>query len=322
LLAQALSIAEQLGLRDIQAEALQFVGLTRLDMGELEGIEDSEKALAVALELNSPVSLSCYGNLADARRCLGSLEESARLHAAGERAAVRFGIPVQVRRFRAEQAIDLYYSGRWDEALAHLEEYLAAVESGSPHRGVGEAKLDRARIRLARGDTEGAWEDARAALEFARETGEPWNLLPALALHARAAAESAPHQVDASVEEFLASLATSQLFWGAASLPDLLAAADAEHQVELRPLLDAASPPSRWYDAARAVIDGDLVRAADTYAAIGSRPDEAVARLEAAKHSSVSGDGTHRDGELARALAFFRSVGAHTYLREAELLAS
>ena len=58
------------GLRDIQAEALQFVGLTRLDAGELEGIEDNEKALAIALELNSPVSLSCYGNLADMRRYL------------------------------------------------------------------------------------------------------------------------------------------------------------------------------------------------------------------------------------------------------------
>jgi tetratricopeptide (TPR) repeat protein len=312
LLAEGLSIAEQLGFRDIQAEALQFVGLTRLDAGELEGIEDCERALAVALELSSPVSLSCYGNLADVRRCLGSLEESARLHAAGERDAVRFGIPVQARRFRAERAIDLYYGGEWDEALSHLDEYLEAVETGLPHRGVGEATLNRARIRLARGDAEGAWDDARAALEFARETGESWNLFPALALHARAAVESAPDLVEASVEEFLASLTTNQPFWGAASLPDLLAAAGAEHQAALRPLLDAASPPSRWYDAARAVIDGDLVRAADIYAEIGSQPDEAVARLEAAKLSPAG-----RDDELERAIAFFRSVGAHAYLREA-----
>ena len=155
----------------------------------------------------------------------------------------------------------------------------------------GRQKLNRARIRLARGDAEGAWDDARAALEFARETGEPWNLFPALALHARAAAESAPEQVDASVDELLASLTTSQPFWGAASLPDLLAVADAGRQAELRPLLDAASLPTRWYDAARAVIDGDFVRAADTYAAIGSRPDEAVARLEAAKRSLADRDG-------------------------------
>jgi hypothetical protein len=60
------------------------------------------------------------------------------------------------------------------------------------------------------------------------------------------------------------------------------------------------------------VIDGDLVRAADIYAEIGSQPDEAVARLEAAKRSPAG-----RDGELERAIAFFRSVGAHAYLREA-----
>jgi class 3 adenylate cyclase len=312
LLAQGLSIADQLGFRDIQAEALQWVGLTRLDAGELDGIEDSERALAVAVEVNSPVSLSCYGNLADVRRCLGSLDESARLHVAGERAAVRFGIPVQARRFRAEQAVDLYYSGRWDEALEHLEEYLEAVEAGLPHRGVGEAKLYRARIRLARGHADGAWNDVRAALAFARETGEPWNLLPALALHARVATESAPDHVAASVEEFLASLTTNQPFWAAASLPDLLAAAGAEHRATLRPLLDAARPSTRWYDAARAAIDGDSVRAAETYAAIGSRPDEAVARLEAARRSPAA-----RDGDLERALTFFRSVGAHAYLREA-----
>ncbi len=184
---EALAIAERLGLREIQAEALQFVGLTRLDAGEAEGIQDNEKALAVAVELNSPVSLSCYGNLADMRRYFGSLEDSARLHVAGERAAERFGIPIQVRRFRAEQAIDLYYDGRWDQALEHLEEYLDAVQTGSPHRGVGEAWLHRGRIRLARADSEGALTDARAALAFARETGESWDLFPALAFHARAA---------------------------------------------------------------------------------------------------------------------------------------
>jgi class 3 adenylate cyclase/tetratricopeptide (TPR) repeat protein len=322
LLGEALAIAEKLGLREIQAEALQWVGLTRLDAGETDGIEDNEKALAVALELNSPVSLSCYGNLADMRRFFGSLEESAQLHTAGERAAERFGIPVQVRRFRAEQAIDLYYTGHWDEALAHLEEYLDAVQAGSPHRGVGEARINRGRIRLARDDAEGAWTDAQAALEFARETGEPWDVFPALAFHARAATSCAPDQVDASVAELLASLAAGQPFWGAASLPDVLAATNAERQAELRSLLDAARPATRWYEAARAVIDGDFVGAADTYAEIGSRPDEAIARLEAAKRSSSTGDGARGEHELARALAFFRSVGADLYVREAALLAS
>jgi class 3 adenylate cyclase len=322
LLEEALSIAEQLGLREIQAEALQWVGLTRLDAGDEGGVEDNEKAVAVATELNSPVSLSCYGNLADMRRYFGSLEESAQLRLKGERAAVRFGIPVQVRRFRAEQAVDLYYSGDWDDALAHLEEYLGAIETGSPHRGAGEARLNRGRIRLARDDGNGALEDAQAALEFARATGEPWYVLPALAFHARASVEHAPDQVEPAVAELLDALAAGQPFWGAAALPDLLSALEKERYPALRQLLDGATPHSRWYDAASAVIDGDLVRAADLYAAIGSQPDEAAMRLEAAKRSLPTGHGVHAEDQLSRALAFFTKVGARAHMRDAEMLAA
>ena len=321
LLGEALSISEQLGLREIQAEALQYVGMTRLDAGDERGVEDNEKALTVATELNSPVSLSCYGNLADMRRYFGSLEDSALLHLEGERAAERFGIPVQLRRFRAEQAVDLYYSGDWDEALTHVDEYLGAIEAGSPHRGAGEARLNRGRIRLARGDGEEAPEDAQAALEFARGTGDPWDLFPALAFHARASMENAPDRAEASVAELLVALAAGQPFWGAAALPDLLAALGEERYPELRRLLDGAAPHSRWYDAASAFIDGDLVRAADVYAAIGSQPDEAVARLEAAKRLLACGESVHAERQLERALAFFGKVGARAYLREAEMLA-
>jgi class 3 adenylate cyclase/tetratricopeptide (TPR) repeat protein len=322
LLGEALSIARELGLREIEAEALQWVGMTRLDAGDEGGVDDNEEALAVATEVNSPVSLSCYGNLADMRRYLGSLGESARLHVAGERAAERFGIPVQVRRFRAEQAVDLYYSGDWDDALANLDAYLGSIETGSPHRGAGEARLNRGRIRLARGDGDDALEDARAALAFARGTGEPWDLLAALAFSARASVEHAPDQVEASVDELLKALAAGQPFWAAASLPDLLAVLDEGRYVELRQLLDRAAPRTRWYDAASAYLDGDFVRAADVYGAIGSQPDEAAARLEAAKWSMANGDAIDTEEQLARALAFFRRVGARAYLREAEILAA
>ena len=321
-LGEALSIAELLGLREIQAEALQYVGLRRLDAGEAAGIEDNERALAIATELNSPVSLSCYGNLADVRRYLGWLEESARLHVAGERAAERFGIPVQVRKFRAQQAIDLYYRGNWDEALGHLDEYLGVVETGSPHYGAGEARLHRGRIRLGRGDREGALEDARAALEFARATGEPWDLFPALAFTARASLDSDSGEADAAIHELLAALDEGQPLWGASSLPDLLAALPEPRYSELRRLLDEARPDTRWYAAARAVLDRDHLGAADVYATIGSRPDEATARVEAVRQSLVAGDGDRAGDQLERALAFFRSAGAQAYLNDAELLVS
>jgi class 3 adenylate cyclase/tetratricopeptide (TPR) repeat protein len=321
-LEEALSIARELGLREIEAEALQFVGMARLDAGDEGGIRDIEKALAVATELNSPVSLSCYGNLADMLRYLGSLGASAALHLEGERAAERFGIPVQVRRFRAEQACDLFYSGEWDEAVAHVEEYLDATEAGSPHRGVGEARLHRGRILLARGDGEGALEDAEAALAFARETSEPFNLFPALAFHASASAERTPEQSEASVAELLAGLAAGQPFWGAWCLPELVSVAGEERLAELKRVLARATPHTRWYDAVSAAIDGDHARAADLYAAMGSKPDEAFAHLRAAEQSVTAGNDVRAQDHLARCLAFFSRVGAQTYMRDAETLVS
>jgi class 3 adenylate cyclase/tetratricopeptide (TPR) repeat protein len=322
-LKEALSIAEALGLREMEAEALQFIGMARLDAGDALGVGDIEKALTIASELKSPVSLSCYGNLADMRRYFGSLKASATLHLEGERAAEHLGIPVQVRRFRGEQACDLYYSGDWDEAVAHVEEYLNATQTGSPHRGVGEARIHRGRIRAARGDGEGALEDAEAALEFARTSAEAFNLFPALAFHSRASAEQAPAQAEASVGELLDGLAAGQPFWGAWSLPDFVeGVADKERLVELRRVLNTATPCTRWYDAISAAIDGDFMRAADVYAGIGSQPDEAVARLRAAEQALAAGDANRAHDQLACALPFLRRVGARTYLRDAQTLAS
>src|SRR5919198_1554455 len=321
LLEEALSIAEALELREVEAEALQFVGLARLDAGDEDGVRDIENALSVATELNSPVALACYGNLADVLRYLGALKASAARHLEGERAAERFGIPIQVRRFRAEQACDLYYTGDWDEALAHIEEYLAAIESGSPHRGVGEAQLHRGRIRLARGDVEGALTDAEAALRFARTTAEPFNLFPALVFHARVSLERAPQQADASVVELLDRLAAGQPFWGAWSLPQLLEVAGREQLSELKRVLARAMPSTRWYDALSAAIDGDHARAADLYAAMGARPDEAAARVRAAEEALAAGDMWRAQDQLMPALEFFTRVGAKAHVQYCNTLA-
>ncbi len=323
LLEEALSIAEGLGLREMEAEALQFIGMARLDAGDEDGVRDIETALETAVELNSPVALSCYGNLADMRRYFGALEQAAALHVDGERAARSMGIPLQVRRFRAEQACDLYYSGDWDDALAHVEEYLDAVETGSPHRWVAEARIHRGRVRIARGDAEGALEDAEAALEFARETAEPFNLFPALAFHVRAAGEAAPEAAEASARELLASLAEGQPFWGAWMLPDLLTGLASDDRLrELGRALAGATPHSRWYEAVSAAAENDFAQAAEVYAAIGAQPDEAVARLRAAEQARAAGDARTAERQLGRARGFFRRVGARALLRDAEALAS
>ncbi len=80
------------------------------------------------------------------------------------------------------------------------------------------------------------------------------------------------------------------------------------------------APGSPWVDAALAHAAGDLVRAAEIYAAGGSLPDEAHARLRAAQLFVEQGRRADADRELGRALAFFRGVGATRHVREGEAL--
>ena len=63
------------------------------------------------------------------------------------------------------------------------------------------------------------------------------------------------------------------------------------------------------------------MRAADLYAEIGARPDEAFARLHAAARAARQGRPDESKAQLDQALVFYQEVGAETYLREGEALA-
>ena len=77
--------------------------------------------------------------------------------------------------------------------------------------------------------------------------------------------------------------------------------------------------PSRWLDATRAFAGGDPARAARIYAEIGSRPDEAAARLAAARRLLPPRPAEGRV-ELERAMTFFREAGATASLEQAKEL--
>jgi hypothetical protein len=65
---------------------------------------------------------------------------------------------------------------------------------------------------------------------------------------------------------------------------------------------------------------GDFGAAAAQFAAIGSRPDEARARLRAAAALFAAGRTTEGGAELEAALRFHRGVRAARCVREAEAL--
>jgi hypothetical protein len=89
---------------------------------------------------------------------------------------------------------------------------------------------------------------------------------------------------------------------------------------ELSQLSASISTPTSWLRAATAMATGEFEQAANTYAEIGSLPDEAFARLRAAEQLLATGRQADGTAQLQRALGFYRQVRATAYLRQAEAL--
>jgi predicted ATPase/class 3 adenylate cyclase len=315
---EALQMAEQLGLDDMQANVLSTVGIARLMTGDLAGKDDVEQAIRIAESAGSPEVIRGYNNLASTNASLGNLRTAFELYAQATSAAQRFGRVRALRWLEAERMSELYWIGQWNEALALAESFVQQAERGLPHHREVDARLTRARIRLARGD-EAALEDSGQTLDFGRRVQDPQTLFPALAFHARALLHDDPTQAGALAGELLERWAGAGVTFATFWLADLaVVLADLERGGELeRACASYLRTPSRWRDGALAVVAGDDLEAARIYAEIGTRPDEAFARERAAAALAKADRRDEAEAELARAVEFFRSVGATRYLRRA-----
>jgi class 3 adenylate cyclase len=317
---EALQMAEELGLEELRAHALNNIGIARAGIGDPGGVVDLEKSIAIAVELNSLESVRGYVNLGTTLAELGDLERAFDLYEQGRRAAEEFGDPERIRWFESERVHELYWRGRWDDAVRRSDELIAEADPGSLHV-LHDCRLVRGAIRLAQDDADGALEDSAWALDFARDADYPEALFPALAFRARVLeAVGRPDDAGELARTLLAlwreSGPAAASFW-AADLSFVLVPLALGDE-----LLDAAGAvraQTRWLDAATAFVSGDPIRAAEIYADIGARPEEALALLHAA------GQKAGRDDELsdglARALAFHREVRATAYVRDAEAFA-
>jgi class 3 adenylate cyclase/tetratricopeptide (TPR) repeat protein len=320
---QAMVMADDLGADELRARARNYVGIARVLDGDLGGVADLERAVATAESANSPHSAIAYNNLASMLVLLGDLARGYELRAKARKAAERFGLAHELRVLRGERVLEHYWTGRWDAALHDAELFLADTETGSQHLMEVVCWLVRGWIRLARGDPSGALEDTGTGLRLGRMAHERQFLYPALAAHARALVSAGrTGEADARAGELFTMLAEEGAI---ATDPDwsrdLAVVLQALGRgAELAELLHRPRTPTLWLQAAAAVAAGDYNHAADLYTQIGSQPDEAYARLNAAKQLVTAGRRTEASGALKRALAFFRQVNANGYLREAEAL--
>jgi hypothetical protein len=176
------------------------------------------------------------------------------------------------------------------------------------------ARSARAKLRSARGDRRGAEADMESALDFARRSSEPQVLLPTLADAAliaattsggrdRDRAQRVAELYDEIVEGVGDDVAAS--FWSAGAALALALTDQSQRFAAVR-----ADGPSRWLGAARLVAAGRHVEAAKELGGMGALPEEALARVLAARQLIGKGDAAGGEAELRRALDFWDRVGA------------
>ncbi|HSC93050.1 MAG TPA: adenylate/guanylate cyclase domain-containing protein [Gaiellaceae bacterium] len=307
---EALGMAEQLGRDDLRAHALMVVGTSRVTGGDAGGLDDVARSIEIASAINSAEVVRALRYLGAGYTLLGDLRRSFPYMADGRRAAERFGDAFNSRWLQAAHTTELYWTGRWEEAVAESGAFVGEAQAGSPHYMESVCRFVRGHVALARDDPVAALGDAAAALEVARASTDEWLVAPAIAFCARAGVAAGTTDTAVQLADELLRLVEERRpiasYWAA----DLAAAlVELERGRDLLGAVAAIERPTRWLAAATAFVQGEYGRAADLYAEVGSRPDEAYARLR-------SGD----PRELERALAFFREVGAGGYAGEAEAL--
>jgi hypothetical protein len=311
----ALAMAANLGLSELEANALDTIGLAKVYSGDLTGLDDLERSIEIAIAARAPEASRGYNNLAALRWGLGDIRSARTLF--GEAAAVAEQLGGPTGSFsRSFETVLLFSGGEWDEGMRRADEFLAACDAGAPHYNESGVRLRRARARLSRDDVQGALTDLAKTMEPARAAGDPQALVTALVLAARLFVEAG--QVDKGTALAHEALAGDPVFWAISDLAWVARLLDIA--AEFGEWIQRTPIETKWHEAARALLERDFRSAADVFADIGALDDEALARLRAAEQLVADGSRAAADEQLQRSLAFWRSVRATRYIREGEAL--
>jgi class 3 adenylate cyclase/predicted ATPase len=315
--AESLSLAETLGRDDLRARNLITLGTVRAhrkDSSLETALSEIRKGIELAIACGELMQISRgYVNLGSLLQYSGELgeAESAMLEAA--RLGQRVGAPT---RFAEGNMIDIEFTtGRWEAAELRANTFLEASEQSSPHYLDTVAQMSRGMIRLARDETDLARQDGDRVIAAGRKVKDPQALVPALAFGAFVFAELGDAK---RARSLLAELPPGPYI--ASVPPAFFAAARVDMAEKFRTAIQEFGRATPWDRAAEAVLDGRWADAADVYDGMGARPFAALAALLAADAYVSEGRRAEANEQLARALAFWRSVDATRYIRKGEAL--
>lgn len=320
---EAIELAQELGLDELRAQALNNVGSALGNSGQRQ--DALEEGIALARQINSMGEVvRGLNNKAAQQVIYAQLEEGRETLKELRTLAERYGFLGFLRFVDGGPEIgSRYHQGNWDEAQARADVFLGEVEAGSPHYQAGGAYSFRAPMRLARDDEPGALMDAAQACELGRQAGDPQVYVSSLALAGLVYEEVGDRdRVVEIADELLRTVGSlPDVGWSVVVSPELAwVARGAGMTDELRAILARVPKFTPWLVAAEAIVERDLRGAADVLGEIGVRPKEAFCRLRAAEALVAEGRRAEADEQLRPALAFYRGVGATRYLREGEAL--
>jgi class 3 adenylate cyclase len=322
LASQALALAEEFEWAEGMSMAHGTLGTARVDLGDRGGLEDLERSVELAASVGALGELSrALNNLSTQLGILGDLNRGYEVRLEGAKVAERMGSDVDIQWFLAVLSEYPYRFGEWGESLRMADEFLGKVDSGEPHYASWQVLARRAEIRLARGAEADAMADAGRALQLVVAIPDPQARYFTNALCARvfvsARREQAIRLTREVIDDLLGGIGPA---FAAIALPTLASTA---LRLELLPELAAALEnhvPTPWIEVVRRYAAGDFDGAADLLGEIGSKPEEAEARLHAAEQLAAAGRTDEAAQQLQQAVAFYRSVGATRYLQECESL--
>jgi class 3 adenylate cyclase len=318
---EAMAMAENLGLEEVRAHVLNNVGAARVHAGDTGGLRDLERSIELARSINSPELARALNNLSALLLEMGVMQRSHELRVEAAASEERFGVTRTSNYARAFLLMHEFFRGSWDECVDGLEAYLAESERlGRRYPDSHMAAYDSF-ILLASGQEDQAHEQARRALDLAREAGDPQAVGNALSQLVWVQAELGRlAEARRNAAEYLGLGARFAGF-----SPALVALGLEADRLELGEELAAATeasarPGNRWTSVLRLLAERDYAAAADALEKMGVRPHEAFARLRAAEQLVAQGRQAEADVQLQQSLAFWRSVGAIRYIREGEAL--
>jgi tetratricopeptide (TPR) repeat protein len=315
----AFAMATELELDELRAHALTTIGMAKNDVDFGSGVADMEHALEIAIAADSSVAAVTVNNLAVHATFAGDFQRTHDLYVEARRLAERYGDASIVRFVHGNEVWINYMLGRWDLAREQADAFIAECESGSPHVLEMFVRDVRAALLIARGDREEARRDQTLSFEQAQTRHDPFQWVGSLAnttvIYTELGQIDEARRLAVQVPPLIREIG---LHGGVTRLGVFAEELGILH--DLRDAVAAGTGPlvPMWRSVIEHVLAGELEKGADVMASAGSPTIEANLRKHAGLRMLVGGRTAEAKIQLARALAFYRSVDASAYVAEIE----